>query len=71
MKHNKNSKIYKDNIKTHIIISDFEKEISDKKQSKPTAKQKIEKSDLIEPNQIHKRTKKLLHHFWQTSQRIP
>ena len=71
MKHNKNSKIYKDNIKTHIIISDFEKEISEKKQSKSTAKQKIEKSDLIEPNQIHKRTKKLLHHFWQTSQRIP
>ena len=71
MKHNKNSKIYKDNIKTHIIISDFEKEISEKKQSKSTAKQKIEKSDLIEPNQIHKRTKKLLHHFWQTSQKIP
>ena len=46
-------------------------EKTDKKQSKPTAKQKIEKSDLIEPNQIHKRTKKLLHHFWQTSQRIP
>jgi hypothetical protein len=43
MKHNKNSKIYKDNIKTHIIISDFEKEISEKKQSKSTAKQKNRK----------------------------